>query len=261
VRESDVGCSTTRTDPSMTESAASTAPAAPANASFWEDLIDIFYQPAAVFRRRAKASAWAPFLFVMIAMAIITYATFPAIQPAIDGDTARMLPKVVKQYPQIPPDQLQASIERQAAAVRYLGVAIFGIIVLADGFFVWLLGKMFGAAANFGASMLIASYAFLPRVLGAVIGGAEGLLMDPSNRRSSAQLTLGPARFLDPDTADPVTVALLSRLDLTIVWQTALLAIGIAVIGRVSRGKAVAFAITIWLVGSLYLLRNAYLIS
>jgi Yip1 domain len=245
----------------MTESAASTTPAAPPQASFWEDLIDIFYQPVAVFRRRIKGNAWAPYLFVVIAMGIITYATFPAIQPAIDGDTARMLPKVAKQYPQVPVEQLQAGIERQTAAVRYFGAALFGLIVLADGFFVWLLGKMFGAVADFGAAMLIASYAFLPRVLGAVIGGAEGLLMDPSKLRSAAQLTLGPARFLDPDTADPVTVALLSRLDLTIVWQTALLAIGLAVIGRVSRGKAVVFAITIWLVGSLYLLRSAYLIS
>src|SRR5262249_7844407 len=102
---------------------------------------------------------------------------------------------------------------------------------------------------------------FLPRVLGAVIGGAEGLLMDPTNLRATAQLTLGPARFLDPDTANPVTVALLSRLDLMIVWQTVLLAIGLAVIGRVSRGKAVVFGITIWLVGGLYLLRNAYLMT
>jgi uncharacterized membrane protein (DUF485 family) len=46
-----------------------------------------------------------------------------------------------------------------------------------------------------------------------------------------------------------------------VVWQTALLAIGLAVIGRVSRGKAIAFAVTIWIVGSLYLLRAAYLLS
>src|SRR5262249_23637783 len=238
----------------MTESTASTTPAAPSQASFWEDLIDIFYQPVAVFRRRVKGNAWAPFLFVVIAMGIITYATFPAIQPAVDGDTARMIPKLLKQYPQATAEQLQAGIDKQTALFRYLGVAFFGLIVLADGFFVWLLGKMFGAVENFGAAMLIASYAFLPRVLGAVIGGAEGLLMDPSNLRSAAQLTLGPARFVDPDTASPLTVALLSRLDLTIVWQTVLLAIGLAVIGRVSRGKAVVFGIAIWLVGSLYLL-------
>src|SRR5215831_6239668 len=150
----------------MTESAASTAPTTPSHASFWEDLIDIFYQPAAVFRRRVNGNAWWPFLFVVIAMAIITYATFPAIQPAVDGDTARMLPKLVKQYPQVTPDQLQAGIERQTALFRYFGAVIFAIMVLADGFFVWLLGKMFGAVEDFGAAILIAAYAFLPRVLG-----------------------------------------------------------------------------------------------
>jgi hypothetical protein len=245
----------------MTESAASTAPATPSQTSFWEDLVDVFFQPAAVFRRRAKASAWAPFLFVVIAMGIITYATFPAIQPAIDGDAARMIPRLMKQYPQVTAEQLQSGIDKQAAFGRYIGVPLFGLIVLVDGLFVWLLGKMFGAVEDFGSAILIASYAFLPRVLGAVISGAEGLIMDPANLRATSQLTLGPARFLDPDTASPFTVALLSRLDLTIVWQTALLATGLAIIGRVSRGKAVAFAITIWLAGGLYLFRNAYLMS
>jgi hypothetical protein len=246
----------------MTESAATGASTKPSSESFWEDLIDIFYQPAAVFRRRAKANAWAPLLFLVVAMSIVAYTTFPAIQPAIDGDTGRMIPKLLKQYPQVTAEQLRAGIDKQTLIFfRYLGGPFFGLIVLVDGFFVWLLGKMFGAVENFGAAILIASYAFLPRVLGAVIAGAQGLLMDPANLTSVAQLTLGPARFLDPDTADPVLNAVLSRLDLTILWQTALLAIGLAVLGKVSRGKAIAFAFTIWLVGSLYVLRNAYLIS
>ena len=245
----------------MTESAAATASAKPSSESFWEDLIDIFYQPAAVFRRRVNGNAWAPFLFVLIAMAIITYATFPAIQPAIDGDVSRAIPRMLKAYPQLTADQLRSGLDKQSEYGRYFGAALFGVIVLIDGFLVWLVGKMFGAVESLGGAMLIASYAFLPRVLGTVIGGAEGLLMDPTTLTSAAQLSLGPARFLDPDTASPLTVALLSRLDVMIIWQTALLAVGLAVLGKVSRGKAVVFAFTIWLAGSLYVLRNAYLIS
>lgn len=246
----------------MTESAAaSTAPVAPPTASFWEDLIDIFYQPVAVFQRRAKASPGAVFLFIVVAMAIIGYTTFPAIQPAIDGDANRMIPQLLKQYPNLTADQLRAGIDKQTALARYFAPVLFAVIVLVDGFFVWLLGKFFSAKESLGAALLISCYAFLPRVLGAVIGGAQGLLMDPTTLRATSQLSLGPARFLDPDTANPFTLALLSRLDVTVIWQTVLLAVGLTVIGKVSRGKAVGFAISIWIVGSLYLLRNAYLIS
>ena len=245
----------------MTESAASTAPASPPQTSFWEDLIDVFFQPVAMFRRRVNGNPWLPFLFVIIAMGIISYTTYPSIESAFEGDFKRTLPSLLKQYPQLTQEAAEKSFGYQSVAIRYFAGPAIGLTLLIDGFLVWLLGKMFGAVEGFGAAMLIASYAFFPRVLGGVIAGAQGLLMDPANIRGISMLTLGPARFLDPDTANPFTVALLSRLDLMVVWQTALLAIGLAVIGRVSRGKAIAFAVTIWIVGSLYLLRAAYLLS
>jgi hypothetical protein len=71
----------------------------------------------------------------------------------------------------------------------------------------------------------------------------------------------GPAHFVDPETASPFVVALLTRLDLAIVWETVLLAIGVAVLGKIPRNKAIAFAVAIWIVGGLYQLRTAYLMS
>ena len=77
----------------MTESTASTAPVAPPKPSFWEDVIDIFFQPAAVFRRRQKASAWPPLLFVTLAIGVIVFATFNTFEPVFDADVARKIPE------------------------------------------------------------------------------------------------------------------------------------------------------------------------
>jgi hypothetical protein len=244
----------------MTESTVTTvAPTKPV--SFWEDLIDIFYAPRDVFRRRAQASAWPPFLFVVIAIAIITVATYPAIAPAFDGDYARNIPKLMAQNPKMTQEMADKGREYQAIGVRYFGGAFFAVMILIVGFLTWLISKFFNAKETFGQAMLITSYAFLPRVLSAVIGGLQGLLMDPTNLVSASQLTLSPARFLDPSTANPFVMAMLSRLDIAILWETALLAIGVAVLGKVSRNKAILFAITIFVVGSIYQLRSAYLIS
>lgn len=238
-----------------------TGPAAAPQTSFWEDLIDIFVSPAAVFRRREKASAWPIFLFVVIGFAVIFYATFPAIQPAIDAEFARNLPKLQAQNPAITPELASKIQDRVDTFSRYTagGLAIANILL--NALLVWLISKLFAAKEGFSAAILICSYAYLPRLLGAVISGAIALMMDPTKLNSAAMLTLSPARFLDADTTSAFVIALLSRLDVMIIWETVLLAIGVAVIGKIPKEKAAIFGVVIWIVGGLYALRNAYIIS
>src|SRR5947209_4875032 len=241
----------------MSEPIAVSATAVPEKASFWEDLIDIFYQPSAVFARRRTASAWPPYLFVVLALSIITFATFNSVAPAIEADMRRGMAKVMEQNPAMTQEMVDKTVAFQSTFGRYAGIVLFGTSVFVVGVLTWLLSKIFSAKEDFSAAMLIASYAFMPRVLGAIATGVMGLLMDPANVTSVSALSLSPARFYDPATTSPFTMALLSRLDLTIIWETVLLAIGVAVIGRVPRGKAIAFGGLMWVVGGLYLLRNA----
>jgi hypothetical protein len=46
-------------------------------------------------------------------------------------------------------------------------------------------------------------------------------------------------------------VEFLGRMDVFTIWVTVLLAIGLAVTGRISRGKAAMAAVVIWLIGAL----------
>ncbi|HEX4684327.1 MAG TPA: YIP1 family protein [Gemmatimonadaceae bacterium] len=245
----------------MSEPIAVSATAAPEKASFWEDLIDIFYQPSAVFARRRTASAWPPFLFVVLALSIITFATFSTISPAIESDIRRAMTKAMEQNPQMTQEMADKAIEMQSTFGRYAAIVLFSLSVFIVGLFTWLLSKIFSAKEDFSAAMLIASYAYMPRVLGAIAAGVMGLLMDPGQLTSASVLSLSPARFFDAATTSPFKMALLTRLDLTLIWETVLLAIGVAVIGRVPRGKAIAFGVLMWIVGGLYLLRNAYMMS
>jgi hypothetical protein len=99
----------------------------------------------------------------------------------------------------------------------------------------------------------------MPRVVGSVIAGAQGLLLDPSKLSGQMAISIGPARFLDPDTANPLLLQLLGRFDLITLWITVLLAVGIYVTGKISKERAVIFGILIWLVGSLPALRQGYI--
>jgi hypothetical protein len=64
-------------------------------------------------------------------------------------------------------------------------------------------------------------------------------------------VSVGPARFMDPDTTNPGLLALAGRLDLFIIWSTVLIAIGLRVKGKISMAQAAIAAIVVWLLGSL----------
>ena len=64
---------------------------------------------------------------------------------------------------------------------------------------------------------------------------------------------------MDPATANPLLYQLAGRFDLFTIWVTILLAVGVAVLGKVSKGRAAIFGVLIWFVGGLYVFRTAYL--
>lgn len=240
---------------------AASTPTVPEKASFWEDLIDIFYQPSAVFARRRAASAWPPYLFVVIAMAVLLIATYNVIEPAIRGDLQRAMQKAMEQNPNLTQEAADRAIDLQAKFGRYVAPVGLAFSVFVVGVFTWGISKLFGAKEDFGSAMMITSYAYMPRVLGSIIAGTLGLLMDPEKLTSMSVFSVGPAHFFDSATTSPFTMALLQRLDLMVIWETALLAIGVAVLGKISKGQAVAFGVVMWIIGGVYLLRTAYVNS
>ena len=75
--------------------------------------------------------------------------------------------------------------------------------------------------------------------------------MDPAKLTSQLALSIGPARFFDPDTTNPLLFQVLGRFDLFTLWSTVLLAIGLYVTGKVTKDRAVIFGVLIWIVGSI----------
>jgi hypothetical protein len=102
-----------------------------------------------------------------------------------------------------------------------------------------------------GDGMMVATYSYLPRVISSVATGVIALMTDPSKLNGMYSATVSAGHFLDPDTAAPMAVAFAGRVDLFIIWQTILLAIGLSVAGKISRGQAYAAAALVWVIGAL----------
>jgi hypothetical protein len=246
------------TEPSPVAAPTPTAAAAPPKASFWEDLIDIFFSPAAVFRRNEKNSVWPPLLFASLAIGIIFFATFNQLEPIFDAEFTRGLAAATAQNPQITPDALAKTKAISEGFTRYgLSVVIF-LTVLVIGAVSWIVGKLFGSAQTFHAALVVAAWSYMPRVIGGILGGVQGLLMDPASLTGQMAISLSPARFFAPDQPNPMAYQFMGRFDLITIWLTILLAVGLYVTGKVSKGRAVAFGIAMWLIGALPALRQAF---
>lgn len=246
----------------MTEpsAVAASAPAAPPKASFWEDLIDIFFSPASVFRRNQGKSVWPPLLFVAIAIAVIFFATFNTLQPIFDAEFTRNTAKAfAAQNPPPPPEAIERAKSVGMIFARYgVGVIVF-FTMLVIGLVSWLIGKLLGSEQSLHSAVMVAAWAYMPKVIGAVLGGVQGLLMDPANLTGQLAISLSPARFFAVDTPNPLVYQMLGRLDLITIWITILLAVGLYVTGKVSKGRAAVFGVIIWIVGALPMLRQGYM--
>src|SRR5436190_55258 len=108
----------------MTEST-STPIASPAKTSFWEDVIDIFVSPVAVFRRRQNTSVWPPMLFVALSIGVIFFVTFNTLEPIFDAEFSRVAAKTMAKNPQITAEMMERGRGFQTAIVKYgLGVVM-----------------------------------------------------------------------------------------------------------------------------------------
>jgi hypothetical protein len=243
----------------MTDSTTASTATPTTQSSFWEDVIDIFFQPSQVFRRREHRSVWPPMLFVALSIGIIFFATFNTLQPMMDAEFQRNAASMMQKNPQITQEQLDKMRSVGEATTRYgIGVVML-VTMFVVGVLTWVLGKIVGSKQTFHAALVVAAWSYMPRIIGAVLGGVQGLLMDPSNFTSPLSISLSPARFMDPDATNPFLLQVAGRFDLITIWVTVLLAIGLYVTGKVTKERAVIFGILIFIVGSLQALRQGLL--
>jgi hypothetical protein len=224
---------------------------APAKASLWEDFVDIFYAPSSVFARRANGAWGKPLLFLVITGTVLFFVTKNAMQPIMDAEFARQTAAAMRRNPNITPEQLASSRK----FFETLGPVFFALVLtistILTGLVLWLVGKLFDAKESVAAALMIAVYSEVPRIAQILVQTAQALFMSPESLNAANSVSLNLARFMDPDRTSPIAIALASRVDVFTIWVTVLLAIGLHVVGKVSRQQAAIAAAITWVVGAL----------
>ncbi len=228
------------------------APAAPApeKAALAEDFVDIFFSPSAVFARRANSG----FFLVMCILTLLLGGLFLAnrgvMEGIMDAEFARQMAETAKQNPGMTEEQLAMGKKFAGVAASFGGFIRVPLGILFVGLGAWLTGKLLEAKFSYTAATTIAAYSFMPRIIEAFGVTAQGFLLDTDALTGRFQLSLGVGRFLDPEMSSGL-LGLLGRVDVFTLWVTVLLAIGISVVGKLPREKAIVAGVMMWTFGAL----------
>jgi uncharacterized membrane protein len=204
-----------------------------------------------VFARRADGK-FGLALFILIAVGTVLFLiTKNATQPIMDAEFTRRSADMLAKNPNLTAEQLASG----RGMMETFGPVFFAfgltVSILATGIVLWLVGKLFDAKESVAAAMMIATYAEAPRIVQILTNAAQGLFMAPEKLNSMNSVGFNLARFMDPDSASAIAIALASRVDLFTIWVTVLLAIGLHVVGKVSKQQAAIAAAIVWVIGAL----------
>ncbi|HMC53959.1 MAG TPA: Yip1 family protein [Gemmatimonadaceae bacterium] len=239
------------TDRRPTYDPGTAAPPPAQKASVVEDFIDIFYAPSSVFARREQGGVGVPLLIVSLLFAGFSFASKSVFSQIFDAEFSRGMANAMAKNPRLTQDMVSSMRpvqEKIASVFVYLGapLAIFFTAIL-----VWIVAKALSGKLSFGQSMLVSTLAFIPRLVGSLLGVVQVVLMDTAGFTNRYSLSMSPARFMDADATNPKVFALVGSLDVFAIWMAVLIGIGMAVVGKMPRTKGYVGAAIVFVVATL----------
>ncbi len=212
-----------------------------------EDLFEIFYAPSKVFDRRRGGEFGLPLVALAVLGGVLMFATKGLLQPVFEAESAAGLAKAAAQ---MTPEQLE-KVKSFTATATTIGVPIGYLIgPFIIGLAAWLVAMLFGVKVRYSVAVMIATFAWYPRLIEWILSAVQVVLMPDANFTSRLSLSLGVGRFLDGSHPSMMT-AIFGRVDLFTLWCTFLLGLGFMVTGKATKSQAILIASLVWVLGLL----------
>lgn len=213
-------------------------------AARWEDFIDIYIAPAALFARRENENAKIPMISLAIIMVVMYYALLPLMAPIHQAGIAQ----AIAQNPQAA-EQIQSFSDKMRLVQGVFAPIFIVLFTLLIGAVTLVAAKIFSVGLTFRQALMITAWAGFLAIPQQVAMGISAFLRD----RSGAAVDLvrdtsfGIVRFMDPETVHAAVLPLLKRFDLFALWGMIVLAIALKVVARTEGSQAWGVAALVWI--------------
>jgi hypothetical protein len=221
-----------------------------------ERVVDTFIAPSKTFRDILRnTSWWLPFLLLVLGTLGTAYTVEKQVGwQRVSENQIHESPKQEEALATLTPEQRASRMQVSATVTRYISYGSFVLILVFVAIFALIYWASFnfglGAKTTFGQMFAVCMYASLPKLLTgllAILTLMFGNSADSYNLRNP--VGTNPAYFM-PDSG-PVLKAALAFFDVIGFWQLVLLVIGMAIVAKVSTGKAAAVVVGWWVLGLL----------
>lgn len=225
------------------------AQAAPSQNSF-ERIAGVFFTPADTFADIARKPNFLVPLLLIIAIGYIS--TF-LVMPRVDWESVRaqQVEALRKQSPNATESDLEPglkvaqAISKVAMYVSPLLAVIWYLIVAVVLFGAF---RLMGGEGTFPQAFSATLYAWFPLVLFGIILTVVILVQGSFDPMTMATAVKSNPAFLVDMKEQPVLFALLSSIDLFLIWTIALLITGFAALSRKSWAQSAVIVISLWAV-------------
>ncbi len=220
-------------------------------------IVNTFIAPSKTFSDLLRSAAWwGPFVLVSVLSIAFFYVVGQKIGYRRVAETQiQASPKASARMDQLPADQRDQALERQAKGTEYFGYGYPVVILLIDLVIAAVLFATFkfaaGAEVKFKTAFAILVYAGLPGILRltlAIVSILAGASADSFSLQNP--VATNPAYFMNPANS-PFLYSVLSSLDIFLIWTLVLTAIGFTCVSKVKRSTAFVIVFGWWAVFTL----------
>ena len=225
----------------------------PAPLSQGARVINTFIAPSKTFTDlRRNASWWAPWL--LISVVSIAFVWSMAKQVGFEQISKNQIAHSSRadQFDKLPPDQQARRLQISSKIIAFFAYGspfLLLLYCLIGTLALWLTFKLaFGAETTFGQAYSITMYAWLPGIIGAILGTISLFAgVNPEGFDINNPVGTNLAYYLDPETTGKFLRGMASSIDVLSIWTVVLVGIGYACTSKVKRSTAI-IVVAVWYV-------------
>ena len=216
-----------------------------------ERVVDTFIAPSKTFKDILRSTSWwLPFLLMLL----VTLGSTVVVEKQVGWDRVsenqiHQNPKAEERLASLTPEQRAAQMHLSANITRYISYCSFLLILLFVALFALIYWASFnfglGAKTTFGQMFAVCMYAGLPRLLTGLLSILTLLFGNSADSYDVRNPVGTNLAYFMPDSG-PALKAALSFFDVIGLWNLVLLIIGMAIVAKVSTGKAAAVVVGWW---------------
>jgi hypothetical protein len=217
-------------------------------------VVDTFTAPSKTFTDILRSSAfWGPLVVMIVVSILFAFGTQQKVGwEKVYENNLHQSPKNEEKMAQMPPEQaanVKAISAKVTAAIAYGYPVVILLVTAITSLLVWVTANfILGGTSKYGQIYAVNMYASLVmniKYLLAVIALFAGLAPDSFLMQNPVGTNVG--YYLSSDTPKWLST-FCTHIDLFEIWSLVLATIGVAIVAKISRGKAAVAVVGWWLV-------------